>query len=52
MKLSCSCVACDFVIILIKSDNKVSTSLVVTFSLPKGNKIVTSQNVEAANGRL
>ena len=34
-----------------KSDNKVSTSFVVAFSLPIGEKNVTSQNVEVTDAK-
>ena len=53
--LSCSDESCDFVYhILVHCklgicDNKVDTSFVVTFSLPKGEKnVMTSQNVKVA----
>ena len=34
-----------------KCDNKVNTSFVVTFSLPTGEKNVTSQNAEVADAK-
>ena len=34
-----------------KCDNKVNTSFVVTFSLPTGEKNVTSQNVEVTDAK-